>query len=133
MDARIEGRLLDAELAKALGYEIRSGSVGGQVAMMIHDGTSWAPLPHYSTDPAQTLALMERFRLSLVRSEDGWYAVRPDDIGHARTHAPGGQVTRQEICLVGREGEEWQAYGTAGEAVARMVLAGALAGAEERG
>jgi hypothetical protein len=44
----------------------------------------WASLelPRYSTDIAAAWEVAERCGISVVRSEDGWYAVKPEDIQH---------------------------------------------------
>jgi hypothetical protein len=78
---------------------------------------TYAVVPPYLTDGTQILALMDRFGLSLIRSEDGWYAVQAEDILHHRT------LGQPSIEVRGRHGEEWEAYETPGEAVVRAALA----------
>lgn len=45
-------------------------------------------LPHYSTEIRSILSVMARMQISVICSEDGWYAVVTDDIihRHSREH-----------------------------------------------
>lgn len=42
----------------------------------------FATTPRYSTDIAAAMPIAEKLGLSLVCSEDGWYAIKPADIIH---------------------------------------------------
>jgi hypothetical protein len=73
----------------------------------------------YSTDIAAAWTVVEKMGLSVVRSEDGWYAIKPEDIEHSTVRG----TAYPTLTLVGREFAYNTAYETAPLAICRAALA----------
>lgn len=72
--------------------------------------SGWSP----STDIKAAWEVVEKCGLSVVRSEDGWYAMKPEDIVHDSPSA---------INLIGSEDAELSAYESAPLAICKAALA----------
>lgn len=59
-------------------FDIESGEFSGYVK----------EVPHYSTDIAAALPIAEKLKISLICSEDGWYAVVTEDVVHTCNREP---------------------------------------------
>lgn len=82
-------------------------------------GAARSYVPDYLHDPAAWGALMERERIALVPSEDGWYAVAPEDVEHGSVRG----TDVRTITVHWPEHAERAPADSPGEAVAAAVLA----------
>lgn len=82
--------------------------------------------PKFSKDIGASWSIVVSLGLSLVQSEDGWYAIKPEDIEHGCVRG----TDFPKISLVGAEGQHFEAYPTAPLAVCAAALA-ATRNAEE--
>lgn len=74
----------------------------------------WAP----TEKSADAWQVMEKAGLSLVKSEDGWYAIKPNDIQHGCLRG----TDHNTIVLVGNEGEQFEPQETAQLAIVLAAL-----------
>jgi len=85
--------------------------------------------PRYSTDIAAAWTVVEKLGLSVIRSEDGWYAIKPTDIEHERISC----TDKNSIRLIGRDGEIFTPADTPAEAICRAALAASRSSRGEGG
>lgn len=81
------------------------------------DEPCWQPIA-FSSDTRAAWKLVELLDISIVRSEDGWYAIKPEDIEHGCVRG----TSFPTLTLVGREHERWEACETAPLAICRAAL-----------
>jgi hypothetical protein len=76
-------------------------------------------LPDWENDPAAWGALVEREGIALIPSEDGWYAIAPEDVEHGCVR--GTDVPTKTVH--GREQSPWPLADSPGAATMHAVLA----------
>jgi hypothetical protein len=72
----------------------------------------------YSTDIESAWRVVEKMGLSVVRSEDGWYALAPEDIEHGTVRG----TDYPKISLILAEGERPEPQATAPMAICLAAL-----------
>jgi hypothetical protein len=114
--SRDAGRALDALIAEeVMGIAVVRGSHRHHFYLPDSD-EEVAP---YSTDIAAAWLVVERMRMSVVRSDDGWYAIVPEDIQHGSLRG----TAYPTITLVNPEGKYPEPAETAPLAICRAALA----------
>ena len=86
----VAGRELDALVAeRVMGWTGIERHIRGGIAMPPWPSgldpvtSAYRTIPRYSTSIADAWLVVERCGLSVVQSDDGWYAVKPEDIHHS--------------------------------------------------
>lgn len=96
----------------------RVAEYNADIARWGHDHYCLSVVPEYSTEIAAAWLVVEKVGLSVVQSDDGWYAFKPEDIEHDSVR--GTDVPR--IALVGRDGQRWEPQPTMPLAVCLAAL-----------
>jgi len=79
-------------------------------------------LKHYSQDISAVWEVAEKMNISVICSEDGWYAVVTDDIIHRHSH----EHKYKEVY-----GKHWALANNVPEAICKAALCAVLDGGEE--
>ena len=111
------GRELDALVAEHV-FDWGKGKVYHEINMVRHD---LSYLPKYSTGINSALPIMTRMRISVICSEDGWYAVVTDDIIHSDV------IHRYTYRYKQVYGKHWALADNVPEAICKAALCAVLA------
>jgi len=105
------GRELDALVAENV-FDWGKDKIYHELKMVRQD---LSYLPHYSTEIKSALPIMTMMRISIICSEDGWYAVVTDDVIH------GFNIIKpdisQRVC-----GKHWALADNVPEAICKAAL-----------
>lgn len=120
-DAGGAGREMDAAVAeRVMGWQWYDGLLcwytPGCTLAEARSRREWTP----STDPAAAWQVVEKLGLSVVKSADGWYAIKPHDIEHGSVRG----TDHPTLTLIGAEGETFACAETMPLAVCLCALAG---------
>jgi len=123
MSERKAGRELDTEIhrvvfgEKACPCGIRKEGYDPDTGKCRQCGNGVSP--YYSTDVAAAFTIVEKLRLAIVPSEDGWYAIKPDDIDHGCVRG----TSFPKLSIIGQECEEFIVADTPSLAICLAALA----------
>jgi hypothetical protein len=129
LDALIAERVMRwSDVGEKPMYALDGGdTLNGPPARLVQEGTAWRGtrpdgsegfLPAYSSDIAAAWLVVEKLGMSVVCSEDGWYALKPEDIEHSTLRG----TAFPTIVLVGKEFAYPEPADTAPLAICRAAL-----------